>query len=139
MAGATPSIPAEVLGQHDIHFLGMISDEKLVELYQSANALCVPSIGNESFGIVLLEAMAAGIPIVSTSIHGYANVIQHQSNALMVPPRDSNQLAEAIRQLINDPALGNRLIRQGKLTVQRYDWNRIANEILNYYSEQMSK
>ena len=136
--GAKQNFCAAALQQDDISFLGMVSDDELVRLYQSANVLCAPSTGNESFGIVLLEAMAAGVPIVSTSINGYANVIQNEQNALIVPPKDSIKLAAAIKRLIENPLLSQQLVRQANMTVQQYSWDRIADDIMAYYLEKLT-
>jgi phosphatidylinositol alpha-mannosyltransferase len=126
------------LAKLDISFLGMVTDAELVSLYQTADIFCAPSIGNESFGIVLLEAMAAGIPIVSTAINGYANVVQHEYNALIVPPKDSHSLAAAIKRVIEYPLLREKLVRQAKATVQQYAWDHITQEILAYYTEKLA-
>ena len=128
-------IPADI---PDIINLGMVDEEKLISLYQSATVFCSPAIGNESFGIVLIEAMAAGAPIVTTSIEGYANVVQHNHNALVVPPKDSYALAQAIQQLIDDPVLREQLIKQAKISVQQYSWDTVAKRVLTYYERMMS-
>lgn len=122
----------------DIVYLGTVNEDTLIQLYQHADIFCAPSIGNESFGIVLLEAMAAGIPIVSTTIEGYASVVRHEQEALLVPPKNSAALASAIARLIEEPALKARLIAQGSLRVQRYAWPRIANEVMDYYQQQLA-
>ena len=117
----------------DILYLGTISDSKLIALYQSCDIFCAPSTGNESFGMVLTEALASEIPIVTTSIDGYANVVQDGYNALLVPPKDSAALAGAIQRLIDSPALRQQLIEQGKNSVQRFAWKNVAKDIMNYY------
>lgn len=122
----------------DIVDLGMVSEEKLISLYQSAAIFCSPAIGNESFGMVLIEAMAAGAAIVTTSIDGYANVVQNNHNALVVPPKDSDALAQAIQQLIDNPALREQLIKQAKISVQQYAWDTVAKRVLSYYERMMS-
>jgi phosphatidylinositol alpha-mannosyltransferase len=72
----------------DVHFLGYLSDEDLARYYQNSQVLCAPSIGFESFGMVLLEAMAAGIPIVAFDIEGYRSVMTHQAEGLLVARKD---------------------------------------------------
>ena len=83
--------------------------------------------------MVLTEALASEIPIVTTSIDGYANVVQDGYNALLVPPKDSAALAGAIQRLIDSPALRQQLIEQGKNSVQRFAWKNVAKDIMNYY------
>lgn len=136
-AGAEQESVSSDLLNDDITFLGMVTDEELVALYQSADIFCAPSTGNESFGIVLLEAMAAGVPIVTTSINGYANVIRHERDALTVPPRDPIMLAAAIQRLIDNPLLRQQLVKQAHITVQQYAWDHLSDEILAYYSEKL--
>ena len=122
----------------DILYLGTVTDNELVALYQAADIFCAPSIGNESFGMVLIEAMAAGAPIVTTNINGYASVVTDEHDALLVPPQDSIALAQAITRLIENPALRQRLAEQGKRTVQCYDWKKVAKDVADYYYEKMA-
>ena len=119
----------------DVLYLGTVTENDLIELYQTANIFCAPSLGNESFGMVLTEAMAAGIPIITTRIKGYARVVKDHENALMVPPKNAPALADAIKHLMHDPLLRQRLVEQGKKCVARYDWGIVANEVLHYYHD----
>lgn len=119
----------------DVVYLGTVSDEALAALYQAADIFCAPSTGNESFGIVLIEAMAAGAPIVATSINGYKHVVRDGQEALLVPPKNSRALALALKQLIDNPSLRQQLALQGKISVQRYAWRNVATEVLDYYRE----
>lgn len=138
-AGA--SVPPELdhFDLKDVLYLGTVSNEELIALYQTADIFCAPSIGNESFGIVLIEAMAAGIPIVTTKIEGYMSVVRDNQEALLVPPKDSQALAQAIKRLIDDPALRQRLTEQAKISVQRYSWKNLAKETLEYYQEKLNQ
>jgi phosphatidylinositol alpha-mannosyltransferase len=117
----------------DVRYLGTVTDEQLITLYQTADLFCAPSTGNESFGMVLTEAMAAGIPILTTQIKGYQQVVTHEKDALLVPPKDSFALANAIKRFIDEPELGAELAKQAKITVQRYDWSNIAIKVMDYY------
>lgn len=123
---------------NDILYLGTVSDDDLISLYQNVDLFCAPSTGRESFGIVLIEAMAAGAPIVSTNIDGYSMVATHEHDALLVPPKNSVALAGGINRLIQDPVLRERLVNQGKQTVQKYSWKILAQDVLNYYAQQMT-
>jgi phosphatidylinositol alpha-mannosyltransferase len=122
-------------GIDNIMFTGMVSDEDLPRYYQAADVYCAPSTGQESFGIVLLEAMAAGRPIVATTIPGYGEVVTHGREGLLVPPKDPESLAGAIIHLLADRELRQRLGAEGRRTAQRYDWPRVAAEVLEYYQE----
>jgi phosphatidyl-myo-inositol alpha-mannosyltransferase len=137
-AGATPPVALDHIDAQDVMYLGTVSDEDLIRLYQTVDIFCAPSIGNESFGIVLIEAMAAGVPIVTTKIDGYMSVVTDNHDAVLVPPKDSNALARAIKQLIDNPELRQRLSTQGKITVQRYDWKNLAKEVMTYYDEKLT-
>src|SRR5918992_1397317 len=99
-------------GIRDVEFLGRVSDEEKVRYFASADIYCAPNTGQESFGIVLLEAMAAGVPIVASDIHGYKNVVQRSVDGLLVEPRNHRALGAALpSRLPRDrqyPATGSR-------------------------------
>jgi phosphatidyl-myo-inositol alpha-mannosyltransferase len=119
----------------DIVFAGPLSDEDKVRYFQTVDLFCAPSTGQESFGIVLLEAMAAGRPIVATQIPGYRDVLTHGEQALLVPPKDANRLADALIQMLQDAGLRDRLGANGRRSAQSYAWDKVADEVLNYYTE----
>lgn len=119
----------------DIEFIGPVSEHDKARYYKSAHIYCTPATGQESFGIVLLEAMAASIPIVATSIPGYASVMQHEQEGLMVPPKDEASLADAIARLLKNPELRANLGKAGRATVDAYSWETVAKRIFNYYIE----
>ena len=119
----------------DIVFTGVVSDEDKVRYYQSADVFCAPSTGGESFGIVLLEAMAAGRPIVATDIPGYRDVVADGEQALLVPPKNSDLLAEALLRSLGDAHLRARLGENGRRTAKLYAWDRVAGQVLEYYAE----
>ena len=119
----------------DVVFTGGISYEDLPRYYQMADIFCAPATGKESFGIVLLEAMAMGKPIVATSIEGYSSVVTHGEQGLLVPPKNSKALAEALERLVNDTALRRQLGEKGLLAVRNYDWPLVARRVLDYYTQ----
>jgi len=119
----------------DVVFTGGVSYEDLPRYYQTADIFCAPATGKESFGIVLLEAMALGKPIVATSIEGYSSVVTHGEQGLLVPPKNSKALAEALERLVNDTALRRRLGEKGLLAVRNYDWPLVARRVLDYYTQ----
>ncbi len=93
------------LRAHDVPgvvWLGRLSDAELESRLRGATVFCAPSLGGESFGVVLLEAMAAGTPIVASAIDGYENVARPDREALLVPPDDVAALRAALRQLLDD-------------------------------------
>jgi phosphatidylinositol alpha-mannosyltransferase len=119
----------------DVVFTGGVPYEELPRYYQTADIFCAPATGKESFGIVLLEAMALGKPIVATSNAGYASVVADGEQGLLVPPKNIKALAEALKRLIEDGSLRGKLGANGLETVQSYDWPLVAQRILDYYEQ----
>jgi phosphatidylinositol alpha-mannosyltransferase len=119
----------------NVDFLGPVSAEDLVRYQKSAQVFCAPSTGFEALGIVLLEAMAAGTPIVTTNIEGYRTVVTDGKDALVVPPKDTMALARAITRLLEDADLRARLAGAALQTVERYAWPRLTQRIVAVYEE----
>lgn len=119
----------------DVVFVGNVSDQEVARYFKSAHIFCSPATGSESFGIVLLEAMAAGVPVVASDIEGYASVITHGVDGLLVPPKDDDQLAEAIATLLRDPDLRARLSSNGRHRADEFRWERVAGRVMDYYHQ----
>ncbi len=119
----------------DVVFAGKVSDQDVARYFKSAHIFCSPATGKESFGIVLLEAMAAGVPVVATEIEGYASVVDHGVNGLLVPPKDDDQLADAIASLLRDPDLRARLSSNGLDRADEFRWERVAGRVMDYYHQ----
>jgi phosphatidyl-myo-inositol alpha-mannosyltransferase len=122
-------------GIRDVHFLGRVSDEDKVRYFASADIYCAPNTGQESFGIVLLEAMAAGVPIVASDIHGFKNVIQRNVQGLLVEPRNPRALAAALYALARDPDLRHEMGDAGRLRAPDFTWDRVTERIVDFYYE----
>jgi len=105
----------------------------------TADIVCFPATGRESFGIVLLEAMAAGKPIVASAIDGYASVLTDGVDGIAVPPRDSEKLAEAILKLGTDEQLRQQMGSSGKPKAMQYDWSLLAKRMLDFYAETLDR
>jgi phosphatidylinositol alpha-mannosyltransferase len=117
----------------DVVFLGHVAYDELPRYYKTADVFCSPATGRESFGIVLLEAMALGKPVVASNIDGYANVISHGVDGLLVPPRDERGLAQTLTSLLTDNLARQQLGARGKLRAQEFSWEHVARRVLNYY------
>lgn len=122
-------------GIDDIVFVGRVTDEELPTYHHSADIFCSAAIGRESFGIVLLEAMAAGLPLVATGIEGHASIVTDGKQGLLFPPRDEEALAGALRRLITDAGLRKKLGSAGSAMVEDYRWDRVADRVLDFYEE----
>jgi len=123
----------------DVHFIGYVPDEELARYYQHSQVLCAPSTGFESFGMVLLEAMAAGTPVVASDIEGYRNVVTHHAEGLLVPPKDTTALAEALIHLLQRPRLRRSMGQRGQITASGYNWDRVADQVVDCYYEVLER
>ena len=128
----------ESSGLRDVHLVGRVPAEDLPRYYRTATVFCAPSLGGESFGIVLLEAMAAGLPVVASRIAGYEGVMQDGKQGVLVPPGDRNLLASEIVSLLKDPRRRGQMSGEASLTAARYDWRLVAPQVLAYYEELMA-
>lgn len=126
-------------GWRDVVFTGYVPEEDKVRYFASADIFCAPSTGGESLGIVLLEAMAAGKPVVASNISGYRTVINAGIDGLLTTPRSSSELASALGQLLKHDALRQRLSQAGQQKIHEYAWPHVAAQVLNFYQEVMAE
>src|SRR5207247_1441973 len=105
----------------DVLFAGRVDDADKARFYKTAQIFCAPSTGQESFGIVLLEAMAAGLPVVASDIHGYKRVVQRNVTGLLVEPKDPDAIAGALERLLCEPSLRDRPGQAGARRAPEYD------------------
>ena len=118
----------------DVEFVGRVSYDDLPRYYASADIFCSPATGAESYGIVLLEAMSAGKPVVASDIEGFRGVMTHGEQGLLVPKKDSNALAEALGMLARDPELRRKLGGNGNRLAEEYRWEVVAGRVEAYYN-----
>ena len=120
-------------GQRNVEFIPGPSDADLPRYHRTAQIFCSPATGNESQGIVLLEGMSAGLPVVASNIEGYASVITHGVDGTLVPPKDPLALADALTELVNDEQRRRTLGAAGRQRVEDYSWPRVTQQVMSYY------
>ena len=121
----------------DIVIVGRVSYEELPRYYASSDIFCSPATGSESFGIVLLEAMASSKPVVASDILGYRDVIKDSQQGLLFANKDCDSLVGALKSIIDNPDLGARMGVFGRKTVESYRWSSIAKQVEGYYLERI--
>ena len=115
--------------------LGRADDAEKRAALERAHVLCAPSLGGESFGMVLTEAFAAGTPVVASDIAGYRDVVEHGRDGLLVPPGDAVALGEALHDLALDaPRLERLSVRAGR-SAEEYAWPRVAAQVMEAYED----
>jgi phosphatidylinositol alpha-mannosyltransferase len=136
IAGATAEEVEPLLLEPDgVDVAGRVDDEEKWRLLGEADLLCAPSLGGESFGMVLTEAFASGTPVVASNIAGYRDVVDHNSNGLLVPVGDAVELGEAMRALALDPARRTRMAAAARERAERFGWSRVTSEVTEVYAQ----
>ena len=140
--GKLDAASERILGERalkDVELVGGVNYSDLPRYYRTADIYCSPATGRESFGIVLLEAMAAGAPVVASDIPGYASVVEHGKNGLLTKPKDDQDLAAALVQLINHPEQRKAMAERARLYIEAFSWPRVSARVLNYYERLLSE
>lgn len=127
VAGLAPEMRANV------EFLGMVSDEDKARLLRSVDLYVAPNLGGESFGIILVEAMSAGAPVLASDLDAFAQVLDGGRAGELFPNEDAHALAEAAVGLLKDHARRERLQGLATRHVRRFDWSTVAADILAVY------
>jgi phosphatidylinositol alpha-mannosyltransferase len=117
----------------NVVFTNYVPVDELPKYYRTADIFCAPATGGESFGIVLLEAMASGTPIVATNIPGYASVLTHGQQGLLARPENPRSLADALLRLLNDRQARLKMAQNGLATAVKYSWENVSRSVLEYY------
>lgn len=126
------------LGLSNVVFVGFVSREDKARYYKSCHVFCAPSTGGESQGIVLLEAMAAGKPVVASSIEGYRGVLEGTGAGTLVPPEDDGALADALTQYLASESLRLEAGANGLQAAQGYSWEKVAKQLVEFYEESIA-
>jgi phosphatidylinositol alpha-mannosyltransferase len=126
-------------GVPNVEWLGVISEDEKARRLRAATAFCAPSVGGESFGIVLQEAMAASTAVVAADIDGYRNVARADRDALLVPPNDAGALRGALQHVLDDPGRRAELIASGEQRTAEYSMRRLAERFLVLYESALER
>ena len=135
----TDELRRGVAGDPRIEWLGRISEADKIRELAAADVLCAPSLSGESFGVVLLEAMAARAAVVASELPGYANVARADRDGLLVPPGDPEALAGALRRVLDDPALAASLIASGAERAEGFSMQALAQRYVGLYEAAIAR
>lgn len=145
MAGSGEMLPflkaqAKFLGIEDrVVFMGYAPDDLLPEIFKMADIFVLPSVSSEAFGIVVLEAMASGVPVIATNVGGIPEVLKENEAGLLVPPGNELELRNAIQKLLNNEELRKWYGINGRKAVEeKYSWDKVVVEIEKVYEEIIS-
>ena len=121
------------------HFIGEVAHQALPDVYAAADVVVLPSQLQESFGLVLIEAMACGKPVIASDLPGARSVVTNGKDGLLVKPGDVNDLTNKIMQLISEPAIRGEMKKQGRVKVETlYSWPILTAQLLQLYKEALS-
>jgi len=123
---------AGTLADHLV-FLGQVDDATKARALASADVYCAPNLGGESFGIVLVEAMAAGAAVIASSLNAFRRVLDDGRAGRLVETGSPEQLARGIIELLSDDEAREQLVARGRIRADKYDWSRVADQILRVY------
>jgi phosphatidyl-myo-inositol alpha-mannosyltransferase len=124
-----------VAGDSRIEWLGRISDDEKASRLRAADVFCAPSLRGESFGVVLLEAMAAEAPVVASDLPGYSNVARANREAVLVEPGNAAALTDALRRVLTDPPLAKALVAAGEQRAREFSMERLAERYVELYRQ----
>jgi phosphatidylinositol alpha-mannosyltransferase len=134
VAGATQEEVEPLLLEPDgVRVLGRVTDEQKFELLGRADVLCAPSVGGESFGMVLTEAFASATPVVASDIAGYRDVVRDGHDGVLVPAGDAAALGEALRDLAEHPERRRELATAARESAEGFAWPRVAEQVVETY------
>jgi len=138
VAGGGPDRDMLVALAHELHvgphvtFPGRLEPDQIAKLYLEAD-VCLNASLHDNMPNSLLEALASGVPVVSSDVCGIPFLVEHQKTALLVPPRDPDAMARAVLELLDNPVLAEQLARAGKDLAQQYTWSHVRPRLLDVY------
>lgn len=119
----------------NVVFTDYVPYEDLPRYYRSADVFCAPNTGHESLGLIILEAMAAGLPIVATNIQGFRDVLTEGVHGALVPPKNSDALAEALKRMLLDAAMREEMGKAAARDSRNYSWEEMSGRVLQMYED----
>ncbi len=119
--------------ERNVEFAGFATPEELPRYYASADVFCSPATGGESFGLVVMEAMASGKPVVATAIPGHQGILTHGVEGVMVLPESAQSLAVGLVRLLADRDLAAAMGEAGRQTALGYSWAEVGKRVLDQY------
>ncbi|WP_327693663.1 glycosyltransferase family 4 protein [Streptomyces sp. NBC_00459] len=128
---ALEGLPPELHSR--VEFLGMVSDEDKARLLRSVDVYIAPNTGGESFGIILVEALSAGAPVLASDLDAFAQVLDQGAAGELFTNEDADALADAAVRLLGDPGRRDELRERGSAHVRRFDWSTVGADILSVY------
>jgi phosphatidylinositol alpha-mannosyltransferase len=134
--GAVDELPVALRAR--VAMLGQVANEELPEIAAACDVFLGSSVGGESFGVVLIEAMAAGVPVVASAIPGYDEVVRHEVDGVLVAPSDPGALAAAAGAILDDAARAERLRAGGRERARSFDWIRVVAMLEDLYAEALA-
>lgn len=124
----------------NVVFYGFKTGQQLVDAYSRSSVVVLPSVTKaESFGISLLEAMAAGRPVIGSDIGGISYLIENEKNGLLIPPQNPQELANAIGRIFDDKVLVEKIVKGGLVTAQGLDWSGHKEEYKEVFSKLLER
>jgi phosphatidylinositol alpha-mannosyltransferase len=140
VAGATElEVAPLLLDTEGVEVAGRVTEEEKWRLLGRADLLCAPSLGGESFGMVLTEAFASSTPVVASRIAGYRDVVRDRQDGLLVPAGDAVELGEALRDLALDPERRRCMARSARERADRFAWPQVTSEVVEVYEEALAQ
>jgi len=134
----TAELMSRSAADNRIEWLGRVTDEDKFARLAAADVFCAPSLGGESFGVVLIEAMAAGATVVASSLDGYRNVATDGVDSLLVPPGDAKSLATALESVLSDSQLARRLQASGSARAEQFAMSELADRYIDIYRTEIA-
>jgi glycosyltransferase involved in cell wall biosynthesis len=139
--GQLEKLAADLGLKHRVRFAGVISDDALNQYYASCSFLVLPAVfdekgDTEGLGVVLLEAMSCGKPVIASNVGGITDIVVDRKNGFLVPPADPEELAVAIKRMVKDHKLRKALGRAARKTVdEKFNWDRIVGDLIRLYHD----